>query len=267
VVVINPTPPPPVVVVTEAPAQPPEEVDVPYPVPVYAGIVTLNPPDAPSRSRNGQPPAAAKPAPSLPAAVVASGSTSPAASGNSPRAPLANSGGRRPAPPREKQFQKPGEYEVASAAIQDVEGRHFAKALAELDTWTQKFGESDFKVDRLYYYVLAYHGAQDPAKVVDTAAKLLSSGAEKNLQDPRQIILALYLTSLSIQKLPYPSHEQFVTGQLAARNLLEFVPAYFTDANRPAGTSQADWSKAQGDLENAAKTTLSSLAKRQSGRH
>ncbi len=267
VVVINPAPPPPVVVVTEGPAQPPQEVDVPYPVPVYTGIVTMNPPstpNAPARS-SGQSPAVSKPASSPPA--------KPASSSNPPPATVAGTGGHRSGPPRgsqpprEKQFKKPGEYELASAAIQDVDGRHFAKALTELDTWSQKFAESDFKADRLYYYVLAYNGAQEPAKVVDTASQLLSSGIENTLQDPRQIILALYLTSLSIQKLPYPSHEQFTTGQLAARNLLEFVPTYFTDANRPAGTSQTDWSKAQDDLENTAKTTLASLSKRQSTRH
>ena len=258
VIVINPAPPPPVVVM-ETPAPPPEEVEVPYPVPVYTGIVTVNPPSQPQRSTSRPASTADRPAaPRSPAT----------ASSASPGSPASGPGGRRPNPhpPREKQFKKPGEYEVASAAIQDVEGRRFAKALGELDAWTQKFAESDYKADRLYYYVLAYNGVQQPAKVLDTATQLLANGVENTLDDPRQVILALYLTSLNIQKLPYPSHEQFTTGQLAARNLLEFVATYFTDANRPSGTSQADWSKAQGDLEATARTTLASLTKRQARR-
>jgi hypothetical protein len=267
IIVINPTPPPPVVVITEAPPAPPETVDVPYPVPVYTGIVVLNPPsqpNQPNRPRGGQPPPA-RPTP-------------PPSPGNSPvgtsqSSPVSTAGGHRSTPPHgslpahEKKFKKPGEYEVASVAIQDVDSRHFAKALTELDVWSQKYTDSDFKADRLYYYVLTYNGIQQPAKVVDTATQLLSSGTENTLQDPRQMILALYLTSLNIQKLPYPSHEQFNTGQTAARNLLEFVPTYFTDANRPAGTSPGDWTKAQTDLETTAKTALTTLANRQSPRH
>jgi len=253
------------VVVTEPPPPaPPETVDVPYPVPVYTGIVTQNQQDQPNqpvRPRGGRPAPAPKPAP-------------PSSSGNTPSGasqsvPVSTAGGRHSSPPNgplpahEKKFKKPGEYDVASVAIQDVEGRHFAKALTELDVWTQKYTDSDFKADRLYYYVLAYNGVQQPAKVVDTATQLLSSGNENTLQDPRQMMLALYLTSLNIQKLPYPSHEQFTTGQTAARNLLEFVPTYFTDANRPSQTSSDDWRKAQTEMETTAKTTLTALAKRQ----
>jgi hypothetical protein len=247
IVVINPAPPPPVVVITEAPSAPPQTVEVPYPVPVYTGIVVLNPPAHPDRPRAGQPPPAAKPAPTT---VAGAGQR------KSPQG----------TPPREKKFKKPGEYEVASLAIEDVNSRHFAKALTELDTWTQKYTDSDFKADRLYYYVLSYNGVEQPAKVVDTATELLSNGVENTLQDPRQMILALYLTALNTQKLPYTSRDQFSTGQTAARNLLEFVPTYFTDANRPVGTSAADWTKAQTDLETTAKTTLTALAKRQSPR-
>jgi hypothetical protein len=259
VVMINPVPPPPVVVVTEAPAPPPETVEVPYPVPVYTGIVVLNSPDHPDRTRGGTPPATAKPVPPASSANPPGTNSKPATTANAGQ----RKGGSPAAPPREKKFKKPGEYELASLAIEDVNNRHFAKALPELDAWTQKYTESDFKADRLYYYLLTYNGIEQPAKVVDTAAQLLSSELENTLQDPRQMILALYLTSLSIQKLPYPSHEQFTTAQTAARNLLEFVPTYFTNANRPPGTSQSDWSKAQTDLENTAKTTLTALARRQ----
>ncbi|HLK67042.1 MAG TPA: FecR family protein [Bryobacteraceae bacterium] len=248
VIVINPAPQPPVVVVTQAPAPPPETVEVPFPVPVYTGLVTLGPP---------------KPA-SSPAAKAAPPATTPKSTlppkGTPPQKSTNPADGRRQ---HDKQFRKPGEYEAASAAIQDIEGHRFGKALKELDSWTEKYAESDFKADRLYYYVLAYNGSGQPGKVVDTALQLLSSGIEKTLQDQRQMILALFLTTVNIEKVPYPSHEQFLTGQAAARDLLELVPGYFTSANRPAGTSEADWNKAQSDLEATAKTTLASLARRQ----
>ena len=257
IIVIAPTPPPPVIVVSEppAPAPPPQivEVPTPYPVPVYTGITATIPQERRDRPRSSAPTvSAAKPAtkPTPPPAAVATGNRY-----------------RNTPPVREKKFRKPAEQEVATEAIKDVTANRFAKALPELDAWSQKYEESDYKADRLYYYILAYNGVQQPAKVMDTTARLLSGGLENTLDDPRQMILSLYLASLNIQKIPYPSHDQFSAGQTAARNLLEFVPTYFTEANRPSGTSAEDWSKAQSDLEVTARTTLSALSKRRSNTH
>ncbi len=244
IVVINPAPPPPIVVVTEPASTPPppapqtEVVQVPYPVPVYTGIVTLNPA---SRTRTAPTKSAPPPAPA--SVSKASG------------------------PPHDNKFRRPAEREVATEAIQEVTNRRFPQALIALDNWAQKYADSDYRADRLYYYVLAYNGVNQPAKAVDAATQLLSAGIENTLQDPRQLILALYLTALNIQKVTYPSHDQFSTGQTAARNLLEFVPTYFTDANRPPDTPPGDWHKAQTDLETTAKTTLLALARKQSSRH
>lgn len=80
--------------------------------------------------------------------------------------------------------------------------------------------------------------------------------------DQQQTILTLYLTALHIQKVAHPTREQFSTGQTAARNLIEFVPAYFTPNNRPPGTTPADWTKAQNDIENTAHATLAALTRR-----
>ena len=97
---------------------------------------------------------------------------------------------------------------------------------------------------------------------METAGRLMAPDNQNSLDDPRQMILALYLASLSIQKIAYPSHDQFSIGQTAARNLAEFVPLYFTEANRPQETAPADWTKARTDLETTAKTTLTALARR-----
>jgi len=245
VVIQQAPPPPPVVVITEsAPPPQPETVEVPvaYPVPVYLGV--LNPSKPPARNPGGQKPAVPPPS-------------------SKPDKPGQRTVTTAAAQTREKKFKKPNELEVAREAIQDVNQRRFAKAIIELDTWKEKYAESDYKADRLYYYVLAYNGVEQPGKSVDAATALLSDGLENTLQDPRQIILALYLTALNIQKVPYPSRDQFVTGQTAARNLLDFVPSYFTDANRPPETSASDWHKAQADLETTARTTLTALSRRQ----
>ena len=64
------------------------------------------------------------------------------------------------------------EYDLYSAVVTDVASNP-AKALIELDTWKQKYPDSDFKDDRSVYYILAYAAANQPARAVDEAAGLL----------------------------------------------------------------------------------------------
>ena len=45
--------------------------------------------------------------------------------------------------------------------------------MTDLDTWKQKYPESDYRDDRLYFYIQAYNGTNQPAKVLDTASELL----------------------------------------------------------------------------------------------
>ncbi len=271
IVVTNPPAPPPVVIITPPP-DPPQTVEIAYPVPVYTGIV-LNPPDHPDYSRRplspGTPP---RPLPT--GTATSTQGPPPPASAAGPRrdsakpSPAGESSRHKPDPPppsvitRDKRFRNSGERDIAGEVIKDVNSNNFGKALADLDTWSQRYRDSDYKEDRLYYYVLAHNGLQQPAKVLETAAPLVAKAGENSFDDPRQMILVLYLASLNAQKLPNPTREQFATGQTAARHLLDTVPGYFTPENRPPATSSADWMKARTDLEAAARTTLRGSAGR-----
>jgi len=260
-IIVNPPAPPPVVIVTP-PSDPPQTqtVEVGYPVPVYTGIV-LNPPNHPDYSKRPPSPAAPpKPLPTGTGTGTAPGATPPRrdVARNSPGA----EGVRHKSDPppssaitREKRFHS-GEREIAGEVIKDVNSSNFAKALANLDAWSQRYRDSEYKDDRLYYYVVAHNGLQQSTKVLEAAAPLVARAGETSLDDPRQIILVLYLASVNAQKVTHPTREQFSTGQAAARTLLETVPGYFTPENRPPATSTADWTKARTDLEAAARTTL-----------
>jgi len=235
IVVMNPPPPPPVVLITPPPDPPDPEaqpIAVAYPVPVYTGIV-LNPPVKTTRTTTTTPATTATPA-KPPTSVINRG----------------------------RRFL-PGERDIAGEAIKDVNDNHFAKALADLDTWSQRYRESDYQDDRSYYYVLAHNGMGQPGKVLEAAAPLVAKAGQNSFDDPRQMILVLYLTSVNAQKLPNPTREQSATARTAARSLLDSVPAYFTPENRPATTTTADWMKARTDLEAAARTTLRALGGRQ----
>jgi hypothetical protein len=247
-VVVNiPPPPPPVVIVTEPPPEPaPAPPPVAYPVPVYTGIVMMTPPKQQTPAR-GVTSREAAPRRSLPGTREAA--VRPA----------------RPAPGpirRDNRFRSDHEKEMAAEVIRDLAANDFAKALLDLDTWTRRFPRSDFEEDRAYYYVVSYDGNLQPARVVDAARPLLASRADTALQDPRQMILALYLVTSNVMKLMPPTRDQLAMGELAARNLLAAVPAYFVAQNKPLETSEADWLKARADLERAAMTTLALVGKR-----
>ena len=243
IVVMNPPPPPPLVLITPPPEQAEgASPDAAYPVPVVTGIVLT--PQAPQAA----PTAAPKPAPApAPPPEPASGPRKPT------RPPTGGA--------REKKF-RPGERTIAAEVAKDINGNNFVKALVDLDTWSQRFGESDFEDDRSYYSVLALNGVGQPGEVLKAAAPLLAKAGANTLDDPRQLILVFYLASLNAQKLTHRTREQTATARDAARSLLDAVPVYFTSENRPPTTTAADWTKARTDLEAAARATLQAFAAR-----
>jgi hypothetical protein len=77
---------------------------------------------------------------------------------------------------------------------------------------------------------------------------------------PQQILTVLYMMSVNLLKLPTPSPDQMASGEKAARALQEFVPNFFTAANKPAGATDAAWTEGRTTMEKVAKDTLIYIA-------
>src|SRR4026208_2346343 len=86
----------------------------------------------------------------------------------------------------EKKPKDQGEYELYNQVIKDSSNP--SKQLQQLDTWAEKYPDSDYKDERLFFYLSAYNGTNQPAKAVDTAGRLLSKDLNAAFKDPRQII-------------------------------------------------------------------------------
>ncbi|HEX8985148.1 MAG TPA: tetratricopeptide repeat protein, partial [Bryobacteraceae bacterium] len=188
------------------------------------------------------------------------------AQGSTPQAaPAAQTQGEQP-PQQQKKPKDQGEFDIYNEVIKDVQAQNWNKAITDLDTWKQKYPESDFKYDRLYFYMQAYNGARQPAKVLDTATEVFSKDPKTEFSDPKngpqQIVTVDYLTAANVQHIPNPSPEQLATAEKAARNLLDYTPTFFSAARKPAATSDADWNKARTDLEGVAKGALNYIALR-----
>jgi hypothetical protein len=116
----------------------------------------------------------------------------------------------------------------------------------------------------LYYYITAYNGTNQPAKVLEVGSGLLDRDLKTVFIDPKagpqQILTVLYMMSVNVLKLPTATPEQMAAGEKAARGLQEFVPNFFTAANKPAGATDAAWTEGRTTMEKVAKDTLMYLA-------
>ena len=158
--------------------------------------------------------------------------------------------------PAEKKY-KDGEFDIYSAAANDVQKGNFPQAVKDLDTWRQKYADTDFKTERQALYVMAYSGAGQFDKTVDAAAPMISAGVDNVFSDPKdgpgQAIRVLFATVTSIVRISNPSAEQLAIADKASHQLLDYN-------RKPAGVSDTDWNNARTQLQPPAKAALLYMA-------
>ncbi len=168
--------------------------------------------------------------------------------------------------PAQKKPKDQGEYELLSAVIADINASNSSKAITDIGTWAQKYPESDYKDDRLYYYLQAYSKSNppQPAKVAEYGSQLMSKGLKETFQDPQQgptmILNVLYLLTVNVPTIPNATPDQLALGEKAAHELLDFLPTFFAPEKKPASTPDAAWAQARTQLETAAKKSLIAIA-------
>jgi hypothetical protein len=165
---------------------------------------------------------------------------------------------------QEKKVKDQGEYDIFNQTLKDAANP--AQQIKDLDTWTQKYPDSDYKDDRLYYYIGAYNLAKQPAKVVEIGSQLMARDLKSVFKDPKQgpqqVLTVLYQMAVNIMQIQNATPDQLAAGDKAARALGDYANEYFTAANKPAGTSDADWAKTKNDVSNLSKAVLINLAMR-----
>jgi hypothetical protein len=153
---------------------------------------------------------------------------------------------------------KQGEYDPYNEAVKDINTTNFTKALTDLDTWSQKFPDSDYKDDRTAFYVQAYTATNQPAKALEAAAGLLARDLSAVFPGPAgqpTIVRFLYNTVFAISHDPDPTPDVMAVGEKAAHQLMAF------DQPIP-GVSAADWEKARASMKEQATAALLYIAMR-----
>ena len=164
-----------------------------------------------------------------------------------------------------RNYKDNGEYDLYNQAFKDAQNP--AAQIKDLETWAQKYPDSDYKDVRTGMLVQAYNQLipPQPAKVLDLAAQLMSKDLKTVFDDPkdgkRQALSFLAATvgaaGLAGQPaLPNPTAAQVELGRTAAKRLKDEAKAFFVPANKPPTTSDADWTKLHANLDAAADHTL-----------
>ena len=153
-----------------------------------------------------------------------------------------------------KNYKNNAEAELYGKVTKDAGASNWQQAVTDLDAWKQQVPDSDFKYDREYYYITAYAGLNQWAKVVDTAGALIDQGLDKVYDDPKigasQQVAVLFKAVQAITQVPNPTPQQLAIGDKAAHQLYDFN-------HKPEGLSDADWEKARTtQLQPPAKATI-----------
>jgi tetratricopeptide (TPR) repeat protein len=139
--------------------------------------------------------------------------------------------------PEKKQYKDQQEYTLYDSVTKETDA---AKKLALLNTWKERYPDSDFKPDRLQIFLTTYQQLGQPAKMIDTAKEILAI-------DPKDITALYWITFLSLT-LGSTSADALEIAEEAANGLLI--------VEKPATVTDEEWTKAKSQTDAAAYTTL-----------
>ncbi len=157
----------------------------------------------------------------------------------------------------EKKVADNTEYDLSNEAFKHVDNA--AQQIKDLDAWTAKYPNSDYKDTRLYMYMQAYSKVTppQPEKVLDYGSQLLSKDLKCIFaKQPNAPLSVLFLMDSAFLQLPSPTPAQIADAGKIARQLLDQAKTFFAADKKPANTSDADWTKARVQIETVANATL-----------
>jgi hypothetical protein len=152
----------------------------------------------------------------------------------------------------------PAEQNIYQQVLADFKAPapNLGRGVQDLDAWVQQYPHSNLANERQYYYVQAYNGLGRPDKVLEAATHPVMDGARATYQNPEQVLQLLLVTTASLQRLSEPSPQQLITGQTAARQLLDYLPEYFEPQHKPSSVSDSNWQMVRLQLEGLGKQAL-----------
>lgn len=170
------------------------------------------------------------------------------AAGQGGQAPAAGTPGsqasgqdQKPGQP-EKKVKDRGEYDLFEAVRTEQNAQ---KRLDSLNQWTQKYPDTDYKKERLLFYLSTYQQLNQAPKMVETANQILAL-------DPKDFTALFWLATLSMP----PAGQDADRAERAANGMLQNIDDTFAAKNKPANMDAATWTKTRNDMEVVAHKAL-----------
>jgi tetratricopeptide (TPR) repeat protein len=146
------------------------------------------------------------------------------------------------APAKQKQAKDAAEVELFKESSPQT-APDPNKRLAALNTWKEKYPETDYKLERALFYALTYQALNQPVKMFEAAKEVLSI-------DPKEVNALGWVTALT-ESVP-PTADNLSASERAAQGLLQ--------AQKPDGVDTATWNKMQSSFTGIAHKTLGFIA-------
>jgi hypothetical protein len=167
-----------------------------------------------------------------------------------------------------KAVKDTGEYDIYNEVIKDSQANPPAakKFLTDLDTWTQKYPDTDYKDVRTMYYVQAYVANNEAGKSLDAAKALVDKGIDglkEGLENDNLLLQLLFLTSRAAAAQAVAgtaTPDELATGSKASQSLADFGKIYFAPDKKPAARTAAEWGEGLKQVEDQAQGTLFQIA-------
>ncbi len=151
--------------------------------------------------------------------------------------------------PAEKQWKDRAEFDLFEAIRQ---GTDPAKRLQLLNTWKEKYPTTDYKLERLRFYMETYQGLNQGNQMLETALEIITN-------DPKNV-LALYWSTVLTVSLNNTAAARLDSGEKSAKGLLAVLDETFASGKRPQTTSEEAWKKERLSLEVIGYNTLGWVA-------
>ena len=141
----------------------------------------------------------------------------------------------------QKKVKDQGEYDLFNGVTKEADP---AKKVALLNTWKEKYPESDYKLERLVMLIQTYSALQQWPNVINAAKEALTV-------DPKDITSLYWITFLT-PNLGSASADVLATGEKAANSLLA--------AEKPATAKDEDWPNVKKSFDILGHKTLGWIA-------
>jgi tetratricopeptide (TPR) repeat protein len=166
---------------------------------------------------------------------------------------VASTGVAQTAAAPEKKVKDQAEFDIYDAATKDILAKNGTKAIDDLNTWKQKYPDSDFKNDREVMYVQAYELNKQFDKLLDKAKELMGQNLDSLFPDPkdgpRQVLKVLFSATTAILQIPDPTPDEIAIARQAAQQLKDYN-------RKPADVADAGWTGARTSMTAAADGAL-----------